>query len=495
MPDPIANPPSISFIVLLPQIVVLALALLTLVVDLVMDEGRERNAVLTALSLIGYAGAVVAALWLNGRYEETFVRMVQIDDLGVFLMGSLVAAAFLTVFIAATTIPQMNMPLGEFYILLAFSTLGGMIVATTSNLIMVFVGIELSSLSVFVLAAFAKRRREAIEGALKYFLLSAFATAILLYGMAWTFGVTGSLNLGEISQRLTAYTDHNQQSLLLAVLLIVVGLGFKAAAVPFHMWTPDAYQGAPTPVTAFMSVAPKVTAFAAIVRVLVQGFAPMRAQWVPLVVVLAILTMGLGNLVAIAQRDVKRMLAYSSIAHTGYMLVGLASFRAIPSAPDQDTAIASILFYAFAYTFMNLGAFAIVAWLQARGLGSQLDDFSGLAQTAPLHAAAMAVFLFSLTGVPPLLGFYGKYYIIQAAIEANLTWLAIVVVIFSAISAFFYLRLVATMYFGEPQGEPARIRARFFGLGLLTMVAATLVLGILSGPILDLAKQWYLSVG
>ncbi|MFN8540936.1 MAG: NADH-quinone oxidoreductase subunit N [Thermomicrobiales bacterium] len=487
MPDPIANPPDFHWIVILPHLIVLGLALVTLAYDIIVPDGQERDWFMTAMSVVGYGGAIVAALSLTGRHESSFVDMAVLDDLGIFLIVTLLAAALLTVFIAATTIPRMRMPLGEFYTLLAFSTLGGMFVSATTDLVMVFVGIELSSLSVFILAAFAKRRRESIEGALKYFLLSAFATAILLYGMAWLYGVTGSTNLNTIATRLTAYTDRNNVSLLLATLLIVVGLGFKAAAVPFHMWTPDAYQGAPTPVTAFMSVAPKVTAFAAIIRVLIEGMGPMREQWVPLLIVLAVLTMGLGNLVAISQRSVKRMLAYSSIAHTGYILVGIASFQA---ASDGETAISSVLFYNFAYTFMNLGAFAIVAWLQSKGRDDSVDDFSGLAVTAPLHAAAMAVFLFSLTGVPPLLGFYGKYFIIQAAIEANLTWLAIVVVIFSAISAFYYLRLVATMYFGEPKGEPASFPARFFGLGIAVMVVATLTLGILSGPILDLAKQW-----
>jgi NADH-quinone oxidoreductase subunit N len=489
VPDPIANPPDFNWIVLVPHLIVLALALVTLLYDVIVPDGQERESIMTVMSVFGYGGAIVATLALTGRYETGFVQMAVLDDLGVFLMVSMLAAALLTVFIAATTIPRLRMPLGEFYTLLALSTLGGMFVAATTDLVMIFVGIELSSLAVFVLAAFAKRRRESIEGALKYFLLSSFATAILLYGMAWLYGVTGSTNLGTIATRLTAYSDRNNSSLLLATLLIVVGLGFKAAAVPFHMWTPDAYQGAPTPVTAFMSVAPKITAFAAMIRVLIEGMGPMREQWAPLLIVLSVLTMALGNLVAIAQRSVKRMLAYSSIAHTGYILVGIAAFR---DATGADIAISGVLFYNFSYMFMNLGAFAIVAWMQSKGRGESVEDFSGLAVTAPLHAAAMAVFLFSLTGVPPLLGFYGKYYIIQAAIEANLTWLAIVVVLFSAVSAFYYLRLVATMYFGEPQGEPARTPARFFGLGIAIMVVATLAFGILSGPILDLARQWYL---
>lgn len=476
---------------MLPHGIILALALLLILADLLMQDEPWRGPLLTAMSVIGYVGAIISVFRINGLYKETFSRMIRADDLSGFLIITIISAALLTVFIAATTVERLRIPIGEFYALLAFSTLGGMMVAASTNLIMIYVGIELSSLAVFVMAALTKRRRDSIEAALKYFLLSAFATAILLYGMAWLYGVTGSLNLGDISLWLAGTANHNQQSLLLAALLLIVGLGFKAAAVPFHMWTPDAYQGAPTPVTAFMSVAPKVTAFAAMVRILVQGLEPMRAQWVPIVIVLSVLTMALGNIVAIAQRDIKRMLAYSSIAHTGYMMVGLASF--IGSGP-HDTAISALLFYNFAYTFMNIGAFALIAWLESRGFGANLEDFNGLATTAPLHAAAMAVFLFSLTGVPPLIGFYGKYYLIQAALSANLTWLAVVVVIFSAISAFYYLRVVAAMYFGEATEAPEKERTPFFGLGLGIMAAATLLLGIFSGPIFDLARQWYLSL-
>ena len=480
-----------DFLILVPHGIVLALAILTMAVDTFAPRNFERVTVLTVLQLFGYGGAIAAALLLSGQYRTSFAGMAKLDDLGIFLMVIILASALLTVFLSATTIPAWNMPIGEYYALLAFSALGGMLVASSLDLVMVFVGIELSSLSIFVLAAFAKRSRVSIEGALKYFLLSAFASAILLYGMAWTYGVTGSTNIPQINLRLTAIPDHNQLTLLLATLLLVVGLGFKAAAVPFHMWTPDAYQGAPTPVTAFMSVGPKVAAFAAIVRVLVQGLAPLRDQWVPLVMVLAVLTMVLGNVVAIAQRDVKRMLAYSSIAHTGYMLVGLAAFQGIQG---NDDAISSLLFYLFAYTFMNIGAFAILTWLQAHGRGTTLDDFRGLGASAPLQAAAMAVFLFSLTGVPPLVGFYGKYYIILAAIQSNYTWLAIVVVVLSAVSAYFYLRVVAAMYFGDPERLPERVPARFIGAGVLAMVVATFAFGIFSGPILDFARQWYLSL-
>jgi NADH-quinone oxidoreductase subunit N len=275
----------------------------------------------------------------------------------------------------------------------------------------------------------------------------------------------------------------------------VVGLGFKIAAVPFHMWTPDAYDGAPTPVTAFMSVAPKAAGFAALIRIMVQGLGPMRDDWIDLIAVLAVLTMAFGNIVAIAQRNIKRMLAYSSIAHTGYMLVGLAAYREGQSAftgagASGDRGVSSLLYYMLAYTFMNIGAFAIVAWLQHRGRGMTLDDFAGLADIQPLAAAAMTIFMVSLMGIPPLLGFYAKYYVILAAIEADRLWLAVAVVLASAVSAYFYLRVVAVMYF-SPSDRPLRaVATPLLSVGIAAMVVANLGLGLFSQRLVDLADKW-----
>ena len=248
-----------------------------------------------------------------------------------------------------------------------------------------------------------------------------------------------------------------EASLLLAMLLLVVGLGFKIAAVPFHMWTPDAYQGAPTPVSAYMSVIPKVAGFAAMVRILVEALGPLRDEWVTLVSILAVITMFFGNIVAIAQRDVKRMLGYSSIGQTGFILAGLAAYGATAGG---DRSVTSVNYYLFAYAFMNIGAFAVVTWMQNRGYGTSIDDFNGLGTRSPMAALAMTVFMLSLMGFPPLVGFYAKYYVILACIEGNLTWLAVAIVLASAISAFFYLRVVAVMYFSEPTAGrwPARRR-------------------------------------
>jgi NADH-quinone oxidoreductase subunit N len=263
------------------------------------------------------------------------------------------------------------------------------------------------------------------------------------------------------------------------------------------MWTPDAYDGAPTPVTGYMSVIPKAAGFAAIIRIMVQGLGPLRDDWTTLIAILAVITMAFGNLVAVSQRNVKRMLAYSSIAHTGYMLVGVAAYQAgggfssgSSAGTRSDTGIWSLLFYIFAYTFMNIGAFAVVSWLQHRGRGLTLDDFSGLASTEPLAAAAMAVFMASLMGVPPLLGFYAKYYLILAAIDADLLWLAIAIVLASAVSAYFYLRVVAVMYFSPPEQEPKPASTRLLDVGLAIMVVANIVLGLFSARIVHLADDW-----
>ena len=278
-----------------------------------------------------------------------------------------------------------------------------------------------------------------------------------------------------------------EASVLLALLLLAVGLGFKVAAVPFHMWTPDAYQGAPTPISGYMSSVPKLAGFAAMARIFVEGLAPLRQEWLTLIAILALITMVYGNVVAIAQRDIKRMLGYSSIGHTGYMLAGLAAFTRVQPG---DHSVGSLLFYLLAYAFMNIGAFGAVAWLQERGYGTTLDDFAGLAGRSPLAAIAMSVFMLSLMGLPPLVGFYAKYYVIVALIEANLLWLAVAIVIMSAVSAFFYLRVVAVMWFSEPSQTWQAVRTPLLGLGLALMVLGNIALGIFSGPVLDLAQRW-----
>jgi NADH-quinone oxidoreductase subunit N len=368
-------------------------------------------------------------------------------------------------------------------------------------MVILFIGIELTSLATYVLAAFAVRRTTSLEGALKYFLLGAFASAILLWGMAWIYGATASTNLTVIGQKLqdvTAGQDNLEASLLFGMLLIVVGVGFKMAAVPFHFWTPDAYDGAPTPVTGYMSAIPKIAAFAAAIRLLVQGLAPLRDDWNVVIAVLALITMVFGNVVAVAQRDVKRMLAYSSIAHTGYILAGLAAYNTVSggtsfSGNASDDGVSSVLYYLISYTVMNIGAFAVIAWVQHRGPGLTLDDLSGLARNNVLAATAMAVFMVALMGLPPTIGFYAKYYVIVALLRDDLLWLAIAIVLMSAVSAFFYLRVVAVMFFNDPIRDEEAFTAPatpMLNFSIGAMAIATIVMGVWSSDIVRLAGEW-----
>ncbi len=494
------NLSSPNWSLMIPQLIVFGLSLLLLLGDAFLPKKYQYNG-LTGLSLVGYAAAMVALYWQDGKNEYTFNGMFHADGLTVFLSMIILAAAILSVMISASYVERLEgrMPIGEFYLLLSFSVLGALLVSAAGDLVMIFVAIELSSLATYVLTAFAKRRATSIEGALKYFLLGIFASAILIYGMAWVYGVTGSTSLDEISRRLQTSVSgqgHLEPALLLGLLLLVVGLGFKIAAVPFHMWTPDAYDGAPTPVTAFMSVGPKAAGFAALIRIFVQGLGPIQGDWLNLIAVLAVLTMAFGNLVAIAQRNVKRMLAYSSIAHTGYMLVGLAVYQSTKAGfssggtGSNDRGISALLYYLLAYTFINIGAFAIVAWLQHRGPGLTLDDFAGLASRRPLAAAAMTVFMVSLMGVPPFLGFYAKYYVILAAIDADKLWLAMAIVLMSAVSAYYYLRVVAVMYFSPSDRKLRASSTPLLNFGILTMVVANIVLGLFSERVINLADKW-----
>jgi len=483
---------------IVPELILLGTIVVVLAGDLILP--RRQHSALTWVALAGLALSLLSNLTIDwDAGQSTFNGMFKADYFSLFINIVVGLAGILSVMISSSYVEGAEepggLPLPEYLALLLFSILGTMLVGAAGDLLMIFLGIEMGSLAVYALTGFARRRTTSLEGALKYFLLGAFATAILIYGMAWTYGATGTTALDEIAARLRPVITGEggiEASLLLALLLLAIGLGFKIAAVPFHMWTPDAYQGAPTPVSGYMSVVPKVAGFAAMARVLVQALGPLSDSWLTLIAILALATMVYGNVVAIAQRDVKRMLGYSSIGHTGYILVGLAAYSGMSA---DDRSVSSVLFYLFSYAFMNIGAFGVVTWLQARGLGVTLDDFRGLAARSPLAALAMTVFMLSLMGLPPLLGFYAKYYVILAAVQVGLIWLAVAVVVMSAVSAFFYLRVVAVMYFNEPVGDWKTQRTPLLGTGLALMAIGTLVFGLLSSPLLDLAQKWVQAFG
>ncbi|NWJ44834.1 MAG: NADH-quinone oxidoreductase subunit N [Chloroflexi bacterium] len=485
-----------DFIKLLPELIVLLSGTLITIIDMLIPKDKRPS--LGWLALIGYSGALVAAVALfnymppTGVPSSSFGGMFIRDNFTTFLEIVFLISAILSVLIAPDYVLKRDMPIGDFYNIQSSAVLGMMVTAAAGDLTVIFVGIELISISVYILTGFARNDKGSAEGALKYFLLGIIATAILVYGMAWLFGMTGSTNLNEIRQAITATPGlKDDPGLTFAMLLLLVGFGFKIAAVPFHIWTPDAYEGAPTPITAFMSTGPKAAAFAAMVRVMVQGIPQLSEQWTIVIAVLAVLTMTLGNLVAIVQKSVKRMLAYSSIAHTGYIMIGLAAY--VNSPEKGRDAIGSILLYSVIYVFMNMGAFGIAIWLQNTGNGIDEEDYNGLGSWAPIPALAMAVCLFSLTGLPPTGGFFGKFFVFRAAIDSDLTWLVIIGALNSAVSAFFYLRIIVAMYFRPaPEGIKERAqptRALFITTALVLITAAILILGIYPGPALDWARD------
>lgn len=492
MPVNLENP---DWGMVLPHLIVLVLALVVSMLDAFLPRARHYT-VITGVTLVGFAVAFAAQLAQSGDTGSTFHGLFRLDGLAIFLNLVILVAAFLTVMVSASYVEFLDghMGTGEFYTLITFATFGAMLTASAGDMVMLYVGIELSSIAVYILTAFAKRRTTALEGALKYFLLGLFASAILLYGMAWVYGSTGSTNLDVISEQLGAVIsgEGNNAGIVLGMLVVIIGFAFKLAAVPFHFWTPDAYDGAPTPVTGFMSVVPKAAALAAMIRMVVQGLDPLVDDWRIVIAVLAFVTMFFGNIVGISQRNVKRMLAYSSIAHTGYMLAGVAAFKIAGDGVDERS-ISSVMYYIMAYAFMNIGAFAIIVWMQHRGEGMELDDFAGLGARSPLAALAMVVFLVSLMGIPPTIGFYAKYYVIVALLDANLLWLAISIVLASAISAYFYLRVVAYMYFedqGERVDDTPKVPSTLLNAGILVMVLGVLLLGIFSGDVINIANDW-----
>jgi NADH-quinone oxidoreductase subunit N len=361
------------------------------------------------------------------------------------------------------------------------------ILASSSDLITLFLGLELMAMPSYMLTGLHKTDRYSNEGGLKYFLLGSFASAILLFGIAWIYGLTGTTNVAGIAAALEGQMN---AAILVAIGFLTVGGTFKIAAVPFHYWTPDAYQGAPTPITGFLSAGPKLGAFALLIRIFAEALAPLSADWLSVFLVLTVLTMTVGNIVALTQVNVKRMLAYSSIAHTGYIMVGLAVFAGASDPAAAAQGIEAVLFYLLGYAVMNIAAFAVVAMLQRdTGRYGGLNSFAGLASRAPWHAAAMAVLMLSLTGIPPTVGFFAKLFVLLAAVDAGLAWLAVAIVLNAALAAFYYLRVVVYMYMRDPEPEPAPLDTSPFGsLALVLSVAGVIVLGLFPDAILSLLE-------
>lgn len=459
----------------LPEIVMTVLALAILLADLVI----KRKETIAFLSIVSVA---LVTYVLVGSMGTTFNGMFLADGYSMFFKLIFMLNVILTVLISVKYIVIEKVNFGEYYALILFSTLGMMIMASAGDLIVLYLGLELMALSTYILAGFIRYDIKSNEAAMKYFLLGAFASAFLLYGTSMIYGLTGTTDLKAISAYIVANGLSGNPVLMLSMIFFAVAFSFKIAAVPFHMWAPDAYEGAPTSITAFMSVGPKAAGFAVLGRVFLVAFGSVKLEWSAILVPIAILTMGVGNIVALSQTNIKRMLAYSSIAHAGYILLGIIA--------GTSDGMASVLNYMLIYAFMNIGAFAVVIMLRSEGFkGDNISDYEGLAKTHPLAAALMLVFMFSLTGIPPTAGFMGKFYVFMSAINAGYTWVVIIAVMFSAISAYFYLRVVMYMYMKEPKETVQLSTSPAIGLALAITVIAVLAIGILPSAIVNFARN------
>jgi NADH-quinone oxidoreductase subunit N len=474
-----------QFVPFLPEIFLACAGFVVLLLGIPMGRQNVR-----ALSLIGAGSLAVtgALVWLVGRPEgvsETILGdMLVLDHMAVFFKLMMLAASAVAIFMAAGYLERSQYGGGEYVSLILFATLGTMIMASGANLASLYVGLELMALSVYVLVGYFKLEVKSNEGAVKYFVLGAVSSAVLLYGISLVYGALGTLDLATIRSTLTAVPSANPM-LVLGIVLVGFGMLFKVAAVPFHVWTPDAYEGAPTPVTAFISVAPKAAAFAMFMRLFLGAFAPEVEYWRVILWVASAATMIYGNVVALTQDNVKRMLAYSSIAHAGYALMGLVAANAMGAW--------SLMMYMLVYSFMNLGAFGFVILLESKGYaGEEIGDFAGLSRRHPAAALGMLIFMLALAGIPPTAGFMGKLYLFAAAVEGGYVVLTLIAVIMSAVSLYYYFRIVVQMYMRDGTEEDAApaelLEDRWTEAMIAVCVVVTLVIGIYPAPVVGWAK-------
>jgi NADH-quinone oxidoreductase subunit N len=467
-----------ALVALAPLLVLGATAALLLLLDLL--PPRDRKGHLGVVALAGVVGTLLVILLLWGREARAFGGMLLLDPFALFFALVICYATALVLLLSGDYLQRNGGEAGEYYVLVVLAALGMLLMAQAGDLIVIFLALELMSLSLYVLAGFFRERLSAAESSMKYFLLGAFATGFFIYGVALVYGAAGTTRLDGIA---AAAPGLARDPLLLAGLgLLLVGFGFKISSVPFHMWAPDVYEGAPTSVAAFVATASKAAAFAALLRVLLSPFKVAQPDWTLLLWVVAILTMTVGNVIAVAQDNVKRMLAYSSVAHVGYILVGVVA--------GGTAGAGGVLFYLLVYTFTTVGAFGAVLLLErGRREAVELDDYAGLAVRHPRLAFALALFLLSLVGIPPTAGFAAKFYVFGAAIQAGHVWLVIIAALNSAVAAYYYLRVVVAMYMREAEGVPAGAPPSFAGgLALAVALLGVVYLGVMPAPVLDLAQ-------
>lgn len=472
--------PSVDYIRILPEIVLTIFGTIVMMADPLLDDHNDRKS-LGIFSAVGVLAAIAATVYQSAPqfHGDGFFNMVRVDAFSTFFHMVVLLVALAVILMSLEYLSVQHLRHGEYYGLILFGVVGMGLMASAIELVLIFIALEISSISTYVLAGFRRKHAESAESSIKYFLLGSFATAFFLYGVALMFGATGSTQVDAIAASLRANTS---ALAYVAVALMFVGLGFKVAAAPFQTWTPDVYEGAPAPVVGFMSTAPKAAAFAVLLRVLFGTGAP---GWFWLIWVAAALSMTIGNLGALIQSNVKRLLAYSSIAHAGYLLVAFAAVR------DMENGISAAMFYAASYAAMNVGAFAVVSHFASAGEKYvQVEDYAGLGRRAPMLAAVLTVFLLSLIGIPITGGFFAKFYVFSAALKSSLVWLTIIGVVNSAIGAYYYLRIIVMMYMREPKTDAPVPRVPFgVAAALALSLVFTIYLGVLPNRVLGYALE------
>ncbi|TET47382.1 MAG: NADH-quinone oxidoreductase subunit N [Dehalococcoidia bacterium] len=472
----------------IPEITLLAIAAIVILLDLFIEQKRWLAQV--SISGLVIAGGVTIAMW-GGSYPAIFNNMLAVDNFAIFFKMLFLGIAFLVILSSTDYVSKFSKFQGEYYALVLLATLGMMLMAATTNLIAIYIALELTSISLYALVGFLKDKKST-EASLKYLLLGAVASAVLLYGMALIFGFTGKTQLGEIAQviqSLPPMTLLASPGLLLGIVLLVAGFGFKIAAVPFQMWVPDVYEGAPTPITAYLSVASKAAGFAVILRVFFSAFGLpvwLSLNWGLIFAALAAISMTVGNIIAIPQANIKRMLGYSSIAQAGYLMVGLAAMGM--ASAENILGQSGVLFFLASYAFTNMGAFIAIIAISNKLNSDLIEDYSGMGKRAPLLALALTLCLISLIGMPPAAGFMAKFYIFNAAIQNGLLWLVIIAVINSVVSAYYYLRVVKVMWLGEAASAEKVPSSGALRLALLLCCIGVLLLGIIPGYAIRLAQ-------
>ena len=479
-------PPTADYIGILPEIILTVFGIAVMMADPLLAPKASRKP-LGVLALIGSIAAAVATAFQTNHKATAFYGMIAVNDFSIFFHLLIALIVIVVIFASYEYLEVQHINHGEYYGLILFGAVGMMLMSSATELVLIFIALEISSISTYVLAGFRRKSPISSESSLKYFLLGSFATAFFLYGVALMFGATGSTSISEIAKSLS--TGNIGLLAYVAIALMFVGMGFKIASAPFHVWTPDVYEGAPAPVVALMSTAPKAAVFAVLLRVLFAAASAdaLRSTWFWLVWVSAVLSMSLGNIGALVQNNVKRMLAYSSIAHAGYILIAFLG----PPPSESNVGISAVIFYIASYAAMNVGAFCIISHLAGRDEHYvSLDDYAGLSRRSPWLAAMLSIFVLSLIGIPPTAGFFAKYYVFSAALKNNLVGLTVIGLINSAVAAYYYLRLIVVMYMRDSK-EPMPVLPVPVSLGVAVVLsaAATLYMGVLPQPILDYATS------